>query len=90
MKTENQILILKDAAKEKIFELLEKSVDDRGLPVFGVIEIENEQGELVKAYKQEKLFDAEDYRKAAEYQAQLANDHRILADYYRAEYEKRH
>jgi len=89
MKTEKQTLIVNDAIKDSVNELLETSVDERGLPVFGVIEIEDESGNLVKAYKQEKFFDAEDYRKAALYQAKLASNHKILADYYTAELEKK-
>lgn len=74
--------------EESAIELLETSVDERGLPLFGIIEIENEHGELVKAYKQEKLFIAEDYRKAVAYQAKLAGQHKELADYYNAELKK--
>ena len=81
--------IVKELVKESVIELFETSVDERGLPLFGVIEIEDENGNLKLAYKQEKLFDAEDYRKAANYQAKLANNHQILADYYTAELEKR-
>jgi hypothetical protein len=94
MNTNKQLLnlqetIIKDLVKENIIELLEKSVDERGLPVFGVIEVENDNGELVLAYKKERQFDAEDYRKAALYQAKLANNHRVLADYYSDELQKR-
>jgi hypothetical protein len=91
MKTETLALqptIIKDLVKESVTEMLAKSVDDRGLPIFGVIEIENEHGEIVLAYKQEKLFNAEDYRRAALYQNRLADNHRILADYYEAELQK--
>ncbi len=94
MTTENQNLtlrqtIMKEAVKETVIDLLENSLDERGLPVYGIIEIENEHGELVRAYKQEKLFNAEDYQRAALYQAKLANNHCLLADYYNAELEKR-
>ncbi len=90
MKTEKQTLIVNDAIKDSVNELLETSVDERGLPVFGVIEIEDKNGNLVKAYKQERFFDAEDYRKAALYQAKLASNHKILASYYTAEFERKH
>ena len=95
MKTEKQTLdlqpsVMKDLVKDSVIELLETSVDERGLPVFGVIEIEDKNGNLVKAYKQEKFFDAEDYRKAALYQAKLASNHKILADYYTAELEMKY
>ncbi len=80
--------LIKDSVKENILELLKKSVDERGLPVFGVIEIEGANGESVEAYKQEKFFDAEDYRRAALYQSRLANNHRVLADYYSDELHK--
>ncbi len=94
MKTEKQTLslqpsIMKSLVKESVIELLETSVDERGLPLFGAIEIENEDGSLTEAYKQEKLFNAEDYRKAAQYQAKLASRHKELADYYFAELEKK-
>ncbi len=94
MKIEKQTLalqpsIMKDLAKESVIELLERSVDERGLPIFGIIEIENEDGSVAEVYKQEKLFNAEDYRKAALYQAKLASHHKELADYYSAELEKK-
>jgi hypothetical protein len=75
--------------KEKSLELLENSKDERGLPVFGVIEIEDENGNPVKTFKPEELFETEDYRKAAAYQARLADNHKLLAAYYYAEFEKR-
>ena len=95
MKTEKQTLdlqpsVMKDLVKDSVIELLETSVDERGLPVFGVIEIEDKNGNLVKAYKQERFFDAEDYRKAALYQSKLASNHKILASYYTAEFERKH
>ncbi len=94
MNTNKQLLnlqetIIKDLVKENIIELLEKSVDERGLPVFGVIEVENDSGELVLAYKKESQFNDEDYRKAALYQSRLASNHRVLADYYNDELKKR-
>ena len=87
MTTENkslalQSVIVREAVKESVLEMLENSVDERGLPVYGVIEIEDADGNPVQAYKQESLFTADDYQKAAAYQAKLANDHRELADYY--------
>ncbi len=84
-----QQLVVKELVKEQAIELFETSVDERGLPVFGVIEIEDENGNLKVAYKKEKLFNVEDYRKAANYQAKLASNHKELADYYAAEFEKR-
>ena len=63
--------------------------DERGLPAYAVIEIEDENDVLVKAYKQEKLFTADDYRRAALYQAKLASEHKELADYYSNEFKKR-
>ena len=87
MKTEKQTLDLQPSVMK---DLVKDSVDERGLPVFGVIEIEDEKGSLVKVYKQEKFFDAEDYRKAALYQAKLASNHKILADYYTAELEMKY
>jgi hypothetical protein len=68
-----------------VTETLETSVDERGLPVFGVIEVKDASGNFVKAYKRESLFDAEDFEKAAAYQLKLADHHRTLADYYKAE-----
>lgn len=84
-----------DLVKENVTEIFQTAVDERGLPVFGVIEIEV-NGEPLKLYKKEKLFNAEDYQKAANYQMklasnhkELANNHKELADYYSAECEKR-
>lgn len=82
--------IMNDLKQEIVVDLVENSVDERGLPVFGIVEIEGKDGNLVKAYKQEKFFDAEDYRRAALYQAKLASNHKILADYYTAELEKKY
>ena len=80
---------MKNLVKENVIDLIENSVDERGLPLFGIIETENENGELAKAYKQEAMFETEDYRKAAEYQKKLADYHQTLAYYYAAEYKKR-
>ena len=84
MNTENKTL-----AKENITEFLKNSLDDRGLPVFGVIEIEGGDGSISEAYKRESSFTTDDYRKAAAYQRKLADHHSILADYYSAEMKKR-
>lgn len=78
-----------DLVKETVTEIFEKAVDERGLPVFGVIEIEDADGNFTKAYKQEKSFTADDYRLAANYQAKLASNHKELADYYSSEFKKR-
>ncbi len=83
-----QSLIIKDLAGEKVKEMLDTKVDGRGLPVFAVIELETANGELVEAYKRESSFEPEDYKRAAAYQRQLASDHKELADYYSAEFEK--
>jgi hypothetical protein len=77
-----------DLVKQSVTEIFETCVDERGLPVFGIIEIEVD-GKPLKLYKKEKLFNAEDYQKAANYQMKLASNHKELADYYAAEYEKR-
>lgn len=95
MNTKKQTLALRQSmmnelVKESVAELLNNQLDERGLPVFGIIETVDENGNLVKAYKRENLFNAEDYREAALYQAKLANNHKILADYYMAELEKQY
>jgi hypothetical protein len=77
-----------DLVKQNVTEIFETAVDERGLPVFGIIEIEVD-GNPLKLYKKETLFNAEDYRKATDYQAKLASNHKELANYYAAEYEKR-
>jgi hypothetical protein len=77
-----------DLVKQNVTEIFETAVDERGLPVFGIIEIEVD-GKPLKLYKKESLFNAEDYQKASDYQAKLARNHRTLADYYSAECEKR-
>lgn len=68
--------------QEIAMDLVKNSLDERGLPVFGVIKVKDESGNTVEAYKQEKMFDREDYLKAAEYQRELASRHKELALYY--------
>ena len=58
--------------------------DDRGLPVFAVVERSGE-----KLYKADGDLSANDCRQAAEYHKRLAEHHAILADYYTLEAENR-
>ena len=74
---------------KEVVELFTKTLDERGLPLFGVIEGLDENGNMTELYKLESGFTAEDYQKAAEYQRKLAAYHTRLADYYSAGFEKR-
>lgn len=59
-----------------------KIKDEEGMPLFASIVTEDENGKKVRRYKQEALFDVEDYRQVAQYHMQAADHHTTMSKNY--------
>ncbi len=64
-----------------------KSADD--WPIWASVESQNEEGKTVKMYKQETLFDVEDYRQIVRYHAERSDYHHHMAKGYAKRCRKR-
>ncbi len=60
------------AKKSQIRRLMRSLKDDENWPVWASVETTDEDGKTVRRYKQETLFDVEDYRKTVDYWADRA------------------
>lgn len=56
--------------------------DDSKFPVWASVETTSEDGKPVRVYKQEALFDVEDYRQVVQYHTERASHHRRMATGY--------
>lgn len=53
--------------------------DGEGFPLFASVETTDESGNAVRRYKQETLFDVEDYRQVVRYHADRSAHHQTMA-----------
>jgi hypothetical protein len=67
------------AKKSTIRRLIRDVKDEFGWPSIASIETINEAGETVRVYKQEALFDVEDYRQVIYYHGDRSRHHRNMA-----------
>src|SRR5512137_1067427 len=78
--TDDFLATVTDVAKKSTIRRLIRDVrDEDGWPSIGSIETTNEAGETVRVYKQEALFDIEDYRKVVAYHSERSRHHRNMA-----------
>lgn len=77
------------AKKSHVRKLIKSLKDKEGWPVWASVETTNESGETVRVYKQETLFDIEDYRKVVNYHAGVAQHHVAMARGYARRCKKR-
>ena len=76
-------------AKKFHIRRLIKSLKEDGWPLWASVETTDEQGNPCRMYKQELLFDIEDYRKVVEYHHDRSNYHRRIATGYKTRCKKR-
>ena len=77
-----QASVAVQAKKAKIRHLIKKAKDGEGFPVWASVEATNEDGKTVRLYKQEALFDVNDYRQVTEYHADRSHYHKAMARSY--------
>ncbi len=80
---------LGDAKKAHIRRLIKQLKDEDKWPLWASVETTNEEGETERVYKQELLFDPNDYRQVVEYHSKRASYHRKTAEGYAARCRKR-
>lgn len=56
---------------------------DDGFPLYASVEMKDENGKTCRVYKQEMLFDVEDYRKVVTYHHDRSNYHRRMSAGYK-------
>ena len=66
-------------AKKSHIRKMVKVRDEAGWPLVASVTTANEDGELVQKYKQESLFDREDYRQVVAFHGERSNHHRKMA-----------
>ncbi len=81
---------LANAKKAKIRRAIGQLKDKHGLPKFPSIMITDDEGVKKRVYKQETLFDVEDYKTIVNCHVALANHHRDRAIEYVKRCERRH
>jgi hypothetical protein len=69
--------------------MIRKLKDKDGFPLFPSVRVTDEQGVTRHVYKQELLFDLEDYRVVVDYHANLSKHHRTMAKGYADRCEKK-
>jgi hypothetical protein len=79
-----------NAKKAQIRKVISKLKDKDGFPLFPSITIVDDEGKRKRVYKQELLFDVEDYKTVVNYHAKLSNHHRDMAEGYAKRCEKKH
>ncbi len=80
---------LTNAKKMRIRKIISKVKDKDGFPLFPSVTILDD-GKKKRVYKQETLFDVEDYKAVVNYHARLSNHHRDMAEGYVKRCEKKH
>ena len=68
--------------KSHIRRLVRGLKDETNWPVWASVEKTDENGNKVRVYKQETLFDVDDYRQAVSYHSGVSNHHRAMASGY--------
>ena len=69
----------RNAKKAHIRRLIKTIKDDDDWPVWASIDSTDEDGNMLRVYKQELLFDVEDYRKVVTYHADRSAYHKQMA-----------
>jgi len=88
--TENFLAGAVDSAKKTAVRRLIKTLKDRdGWPIWANVETTNEEGKTERLYKQELLFDPNDYRQVFEYHNERSTYHRKMAQGYASRCKKR-
>lgn len=64
--------------------------DPGGFPLFASVKMTDDEGDEVRVYKPETLFDLDDYRQAANYHADRAHHHILMSAAYRSRGEERY
>lgn len=79
-----------DAAKKsQVRRLIKTLTDDGDWPLWASVETTNEEGKAERVYKQEVLFDPDDYRQVVEYHSDRATHHGRMARGYAKRCDKR-
>lgn len=73
--------------KQKIRHLT-KTVRVDGVPLFASVETMNDEGEVIKIYKNETTFTPEDYKTASIYHSKTGVHHLKMSKYYAEGYER--
>ena len=81
---------LTNAKKMRIRKVISKLKDKDGFPHFPSVTILDDEGKRKRVYKQELLFDVEDYKTIVNYHARLSNHHRDMAKGYVKRCERNH
>lgn len=71
-----------NAKKLQIRKVVSNLKDKDGFPLFPSITVLDDEGKRKRVYKQELLFDVEDYKTVVNYHARLSNHHRDMAEGY--------
>lgn len=78
------------AKRSEIRRLVCTIKDSDGFPAIASVVTRNEAGKLVRVYKQEKLFDVDDYRQVVDYHASQCAHHRVMAKGYAKRCRQKH
>jgi hypothetical protein len=81
---------LANAKKTHVRGMIRKLKDKDGFPLFPSVRITDAEGVTRRVYKQELLFDVEDYKAVVNYHANLSNHHRTMAKGYADRCEKKY
>lgn len=79
-----------NAKKSQIRKVVSNLKDEDGFPLFPSITIIDDEGKRKRVYKQETLFDVEDYKTVDNYHARLSNHHKDMAEGYVKRCEDKH
>lgn len=82
--------VIEEYRKAKIRRALKQAKDENGQPKFASIERRDEFGDTERIYKQENLFNPNDYKQTVEYHAKLSKHHWREMQRYRGNCEHRH
>ena len=81
--------VTEQAKKFHIRRLIKSLKGKDGFPLYASVETTDENGKTCRVYKQELLFDVEDYRKVVTYHHNRSNYHRRMAAGYKSRCNKR-
>lgn len=71
-----------NAKKLLVRRLMRRVKDDTGFPVWASIKTKDDEGNTVQRYKQETLFNVDDYRQVVGFHSQQSEHHREMAKTY--------
>lgn len=77
------------AKKNAVRRMVKQLKDASGEPVWASVETTNDDGKTVRVYKQETLFNVEDYRQVIGYHSDRSDYHRAMATGYATRCKKR-